>query len=252
MAGHNKWSKVKHRKAVVDKRRSKAWTMCARAIISAARQAGPDPDFNFALRQAVDEARYHNMPGDNIDRAIKKGAGGGEAESFEAVRYEGYGPGGVAVIVDALTNNRTRTAADVRLIFSNHGGKMGTSGCVSHQFDSRGRIWIQAPQSAEEALMEAALSAGALDVVPGGDEPEAGWDVLTAPTELITVRDALAAAGYAAERSELDMIPQTWVSVASQTGRDVLDLVEALEDNDDVKKVYTNAELPDDLLASLA
>src|SRR5262249_41571009 len=160
MAGHNKWSKVKHRKAVVDKRRSKAWTMCSRAIISAARQNGPDPNFNFALRAALDEARYHNVPNDNVERAIKKGVGGGAGDDYEPVRYEGYGPGGVAVIVEAYTNNRARTAGEVRNIFGDYSGKLGTTGCVAHQFEHKGRIEIKAAATDEDRVIEAALNAG--------------------------------------------------------------------------------------------
>src|SRR6185369_9311190 len=131
MAGHNKWSKIKRKKAVTDSRRSKAWTMCLRAVMMAARSGGGDPEFNFALRTAIDEAKYHNVPKDNLERAIKKGAGGGEGENYEQGRYEGYGPGGVALIIDALTNNKTRTAADVRLILSKYGGNLGATGCVA-------------------------------------------------------------------------------------------------------------------------
>ena len=137
MAGHNKWSKIKRKKLVTDGRRSKAWTMCLRAVMMAARSGGPDPDFNFALRTAIDEAKYHNVPKDNLERAIKKGAGGGDGENYEQARYEGHGPGGVAIVVESLTNNRTRTAGDLRLIFSDHNGKLGTTGCVGFMFETK-------------------------------------------------------------------------------------------------------------------
>lgn len=246
MAGHNKWSKIRHRKAVVDKRRGKAWSMCSRAIISAARQGGPDPNFNFLLRAALEEARYHNVPNDNIDRAIKKGLGGGDTENYESVRYEGYGPGGAAVIVDALTNNRTRTAADVRDIFNKNEGKLGVSGCVAHQFEHRGVITIVAPASAEDRVLSAALDAGADDVKPEADEESHHWIVLTAPANYLTVRDALKAQGFELGESHLDMLPLVTAAVSGQAAKDLTDLIDALEDNEDVKKVYTNAELPDE------
>jgi YebC/PmpR family DNA-binding regulatory protein len=243
LAGHNKWSKVKHRKAVVDKRRSKAWTMCSRAIISAARQGGPDPDFNFALRAAIDEARYHNVPNDNIERAIKKGAGGGTADNFEPVRYEGYGPGGVAVIIDALTDNRTRTAGNVRLIFSKFDGKMGTAGSVAHQFEHKGRMVVVGAKGDEDRLMESALAAGADDVrgIEGEEQPT--WEVLTPPTEFLTVRKALTEAKFNLVEAELDMLPTVTARVSGETAELLAEFLEAMEDDEDVKKVYANAEV---------
>lgn len=259
MAGHNKWSKIKHRKAVVDKRRGKAWSMCSRAIISAARQHGPDPAFNFALRQALDDAKYHNVPSDNIERAIKKGAGGGEADNYEPVRYEGYGPGGIAVVVDALTNNRARTAGDLRLILGDHGGKLGTTGCVSHQFEQKGRIALTGAAADEDAILEAALAAGADDVKRGEDLPgtddetpaKASWDVLCDPTKLHTVKQGLNTAKMNVGEAILDMIPTTTVAVAGEQAKDLLELIDALEDNDDVKKVYSNADIPENELAGM-
>lgn len=250
MAGHNKWSKVKHRKAVVDKRRSKAWTMCSRAIISAARQGGPDPNFNFALRAALDEARYHNVPNDNVDRAIKKGVGGGAGDDYEPVRYEGYGPGGVAVIVEAFTNNRARTAGEVRNIFNENGGKLGITGCVAHQFEHKGRITITGAASDEDRLMEAALAAGALDVVSAADESPA-WEVLTAPADFLTVRAALTAGKFTVAEAELDMIPSSTTPVSGEAAKQLLTLVDEMEDNEDVKKVYTNADIPESELAAM-
>jgi YebC/PmpR family DNA-binding regulatory protein len=254
LAGHNKWSKIKHRKAVVDKRRGKAWSMCSRAIISAARQGGPDPNFNFALRAAIDEARYHNVPGDNIERAIKKGAGGGEGDNYEPVRYEGYGPGGVAVIVEAFTDNRARTAGNVRLIFSDHEGKLGTAGSVAHQFDHKGRLRIEAPARDEDRLIEAALEAGAEDVRrldEGEADTAAGFEVLTPPTSFLQVRKALGEAGFTIAEAELDMIPNITVAVAGVQAKALLAFVEAMEDDEDVKKVFTNADLAEADLAML-
>lgn len=240
MAGHNKWSKVKHRKAVVDKRRGKALSMCSRAIISAARQGGPDPAFNFALRAALDDARYYNVPSENIERAIKKGAGAGEGDNYEHVRYEGYGPGGVAVIVEAFTDNRTRTAANVRNLFKDHGGSLGTTGSVAHQFEHKGRIVLKAPASDEDRVLEAALAAGADDVQPG----EAGtgtWEVLTAPAAFLAVRKALSDAKFEFDEAELEMIPTSTIEVSGDAAEALSEMIDGLEDDEDVKKVFSNA-----------
>lgn len=250
MAGHNKWSKVKHRKAVVDKRRSKAWTMCSRAIMSAARQHGPDPNFNFALRQALDDARYHNVPADNVERAIKKGVGGGVGDDYENCRYEGYGPGGVAVIVEAFTNNRARTAGEVRNIFGDYGGKLGITGCVAHQFEHKGRITITGVAPDEDRLMEAALNAGALDVVRTDDETPT-WDVFTPPADFLTIRAALTAAKFTLAEAELEMIPTVTTAISGDPAKELLKLVDEMEDNEDVKKVYTNADIPEAELAAM-
>lgn len=250
MAGHNKWSKIKHRKAVVDKRRAKAWTMCSRAIIVAAKTGGPDPEFNFALRAAIDEARYHNVPADNIDRAIKKGVGGGAGDDYEPVRYEGYGPGGAALVIDAFTNNRARTAGDLRLTLGNHGGKLGTTGCVSHQFEQKGRITVTGASGDEDAIMEAALNAGADDVRKVDDETPT-WDVLCGPTALHTVKQGLVNAKLAVGEAILDMIPSATVAVSGEAAKALLELIDALEDNDDVKKVYSNGDVPDEVLEGL-
>lgn len=242
MAGHNKWSKVKHRKAVVDKRRSKAWTMCARAIISAARQGGPDPAFNFALRAAIDEARYHNVPNDNIDRAIKKGAGGGDSDNFEPVRYEGYGPFGVAVIIDALTDNRARSAGNIRLIFSNHECKLGTTGSVAHQFEQKGRLTVTGAETDEDKIMAAAIDAGADDARYADDQT---WEIFTAPTELAPVRAALQKAGLSIGESGFEMLPLVTAPVSTAQAEAVQEFIDALEDDEDVKKVFSNAAWPD-------
>jgi YebC/PmpR family DNA-binding regulatory protein len=267
LAGHNKWSKVKHRKAVVDKRRSKAWSMCSRAIISAARQGGPDPNFNFLLRAAIEEARYHNVPNENIDRAIKRGAGATAGDNYEHVRYEGYGPGGVAVVADALTDNRTRTAANVRNIFSDHGGKLGTTGSVAHLFEARGRIEIIGSPTIEEPLLEAALNAGADDCVRGEDDERGRptWAVLCSPTEYAQVREAMRSfvesfIAVHAERSRggkddapqvitgesgIELFPVMTVGVSRDAARTLMELLDALEDDEDVRKVWSNAEMPD-------
>ncbi len=247
MAGHNKWSKVKHRKAVVDKRRSKVWSKVSRAIIVAARHAGPDPNFNLTLRYAIDEARYANMPRDVIDRAIQKGAGGGDTSNYENVRYEGYAPGGVAVIIDALTDNRTRTATDVRNAFSDHSGNLGTTGCVGYLFQPRGRILIDPKGVKEDRLLDAAIEAGALDTLaPTSGDAEEPWVVLTDVPGFHSVKDALEKAGFIIQEAELAMIPDQPVTVAGETAAKVAALVEQLEDLDDIQKVHTNADIADE------
>ncbi len=251
MAGHNKWSKIKRKKLVTDGRRSKAWTMCLRAVMMTSRSGGPDPEFNFALRTALDEAKYHNVPRDNIERAIKKGAGGGEGENYEPFRYEGYGPGGVALVIDALTNNRARTAADLRLILSDYSGNMGAMGCVSFIFETKGRIVVDAPASAEEKLFEAAVGAGAEDVQFDGEDDEPTFTVLAPVAAFIAVRLAIERAGLKITEARIEQIPTTLTTVSAEVARQTIELVDALEDNDDVQKVYMNAEIPDDVLAAM-
>lgn len=252
MAGHNRWSKVKHRKAVVDKRKGKALTMCSRAIMVAARHGGPDPEFNNALRQALDDARYHNVPKENIDRAIKKGISAGEGDDYESVRYEGYGPAGVAVVVDALTNNRTRTAADLRLIFGKFGGNLGTTGCVSFMFQTLGRIVVAGTRADEERLFEAAAGAGAEDLTFDDDGESPSFVVLAPVASYLGVRSAIEATGLTIREAGIEHVPTTLTRVdAAPAAKDVLDLIDALEDNDDVKKVYSTADIADDVLASM-
>jgi YebC/PmpR family DNA-binding regulatory protein len=253
VAGHSKWKNIKHRKAAVDKKRGRAWTKCAKAIIVAAKNGGPDPDSNLTLRYAIDEARYANMPRDTIERAIKKGAGSSEGDNYEPIRYEGYGPGGVAVIVDALTDNRTRTIGEVRLAFTDHSGNVGNSGCVAYLFDSRGQITISARGLSEVAVMEAALEAGALDVENPDDPTEDGatFTILTEPAAFQQVKEYVERKGFKIEEAQLAMIPQSRVEVRGEAAKQNADLVEALEELDDVQKVYANFDIPDDELARL-
>lgn len=243
MAGHNKWSKIRHRKAVVDKRRSKVWSKVSRAIIVAARHNGPDPNFNLSLRYAIDEARYANMPKDVIDRAIKKGAVGDDQDNFESTRYEGFAPGGVAIIVDALTDNRTRTVNDVRDAFAKNDGNLGASGCVAYMFKHLGVIAAEPGDHDEMAMMELAIAAGASDASPPspGDDP-ALWTLTTDPTQFEAVRQSLEKAGLKIADAQLSMIPDDTVRVTGDTARQVADLIEALEDLDDVQRVWSNAE----------
>lgn len=249
MAKHNKWSKIKHRKAVVDKRRGKVWTKIAKALMVAAKHGGPDPDSNLSLRYAIDEARYANMPRDTVERAIQKGAGGASTENYETIRYEGYAPGGVAVIVDALTDNRTRTITDVRNAFHDAGGNVGSSGCVAYMFQPRGEILLDAGSLSEDRVIELAIEAGALDAQPPDDPEHPVWTVLTAAPDFASVKDALERAALKVAEANLTMIPDTTVTVRGEHAKSVIELVEQLEDLDDVQKVYTNADIPDDELA---
>lgn len=245
MAGHNKWSKIKHRKAVVDKRRGKVWTKVAKAIMVSARHGGGDPNFNLSLRYAIDEARYANMPRDVIDRAIKKGAGGEDTSQYETVRYEGYAPGGIAVIVDALTDNRTRTAADVRGAFADAGGNLGTQGCVGYLFAQKGQIVVAAEGVDGEKLFALAVEAGADDVrEPAAGEDHEGdpWVVLTDVPSFQRVKEAIEAAKYKIEEAALEMIPADRTPVSGEQADVVGAMIEALEELDDVQKVYSNAE----------
>lgn len=243
VAGHNKWSKIKHRKAVVDKRRGKVWTKVAKAIIVAAKNGGPDPASNLTLRYAIDEARYANMPRDTIERAIQKGAGGGDTSTYETVRYEGYGPGGVAILVDALTDNRTRTITDVRLAFTKAGGNVGATGCVGYMFQSKGRIEVAASGVSEEKLMEVAIEAGADDVRPPSDpkDEEDVWTILTSVAGFLTVKDAIEKGGFKVSSAELAMIPDSTTAVSGEHGEALGELIDGLEELDDVQKVWTNA-----------
>lgn len=254
MAGHNKWSKIKHRKAVVDKRRGKVWTKVAKAIIVAAKNGGPDPASNLSLRYAIDEARYANMPRDTIERAIKKGTGAGAGENYEPTRYEGYGPGGAAIIVDALTDNRTRTVGDVRLAFSNHEGNLGNSGCVAYMFDPRGQIVIRAAGLAEDRVFNVAIDAGASDIESPDDpsDDDAVFVVLTPVDGFQRVKEAIEHAGMTITEARISLVPQNRVEVRGESARALLDLIDALEDLDDVQHVYSNFTIPDDEAESLS
>lgn len=243
MAGHNKWSKIKHRKAVVDKRRSKVWSKVSRAIIVAARHGGPDPDSNLSLRYAIDEARYANMPRDTIERAIQKGAGGGDQDNYESVRYECYGPGGVAIIIDALTNNRTRTITDLRTAFSDYGGNVGSTGCVAYMFQHKGQILLQGKGVSEDRVMEAAIEAGAIDVQSPDDPDEPIWIVLSEPSDFMRIRNVLEKSGFIIEEAGFVMIPDNYSDIAGQNAADFLALVDTLEDLEDVQKVWSNAKI---------
>jgi YebC/PmpR family DNA-binding regulatory protein len=250
VAGHSKWHNIKHRKAAVDKKRGKMWSKCSRAIMAAARTGGPDPESNLTLRYAIDEARYANMPRDTIERLIKKAAGAQDADTFEHIRYEGYGPGGAAFLIEALTDNRTRTAGDIRLAFSKYGGNLGATGCVAYLFEQRGVILIPARAADPDRLMEAAVAAGAQDVEEPSDRDSA-WAVTTAPADFQSVKEKLEHAGLTVEEARLEMLPQTRVTASGDAAGDLLALVEALEDLDDVQKVYTNFDIDERTLAAM-
>lgn len=246
MAGHSKWANIKHRKARQDAVRGKAWSKCSRAIIVAAKAGGGDPEMNLTLRYAIDEARAANMPKDTIEKAIKKGSGTtGEGANYEPIRYEGYGPGGVAIIVDCLTDNLNRIAAEMRQIFEKSGGNLGKPGAVAFGFASKGLILIEASKASEDQLMEIALEAGAEDVAESGG----AWEVTCEPADFITVKEAIVAAGIEPDSAQLTMIPANTVACDAKVGRKVLRLIDAIEEHDDVQKVYSNADIPDEVMA---
>jgi YebC/PmpR family DNA-binding regulatory protein len=241
MAGHSKWANIQHRKGRQDARRGKIFTRLIKEISVAAKMGGGDPNFNPRLRLAIDKAKEENMPSDNIDRAIKRGTGELDGASYEEIRYEGYGAGGAAMIVDCLTDNRTRTVADVRHAFSKHGGNMGTDGSVAFQFKHCGQF-IFAPGTDEERLMEAALDAGAEDVVANDD---GSFEVISAPTDFAAVRQALEKVGLKPELAEITMKPDNETELAGDDAARMQKLLDALESLDDVQNVYTNAVLPE-------
>lgn len=248
MSGHSKWATTKHRKAAVDKARAKIFAKLIRQLEVAAREGGGDLSANATLRTMFDKARAASVPMDTIERAIKRGSGDLEGVRYEAVTYEGYAPGGVAVIVETLTDNRNRTGAEVRNLFSRGGGSIAEPGAVSWQFARKGQIEL--PRVLEEdRIMEVALEAGAEDLADEGER----WILTTAATDLAAVRDALGAAGMAAESAELAMVPSTTVPVATEgEARKVLRLLESLDDLDDVQNVWSNFDIPDEVLAAAA
>ena len=245
MAGHSKWANIKHRKGAQDAKRGKVFTKLIREITVAAK-GGPDLDSNPRLRTAVDKAKSENMPKDTIERAIKKGSGGLDGVNYEEGSFEGYGPGGAAVIVEFMTDNRTRTVADVRYIFSKHNGSLGVSGSVAFLFDRKGLISFNKEQDFD-TIFEAALEAGAEDVKDEGDVIE----VITDPNDFIEVREAIAAQDLTWETAEVTMIPQNTVKLEGKQAEQMLKLMEKLEDNDDVQNVYANFDISEEELQNL-
>jgi YebC/PmpR family DNA-binding regulatory protein len=247
MAGHSKWANIQHRKGAQDKKRGKLFTKLIREITVAAKMGGGDIDSNPRLRLAVDKAKAQSMPKDNIDRAIKRGAGEMDSDDFMEIRYEGYGPGGTAVMVDCLTDNRNRTVADVRHAFSKFGGNLGADGSVNYLFNEVGQLLFP-PGTNEHAVMDAAIHAGAEDVITDTD---GSIEVLTDPGDFEAVRDAMVAAGLEAESAEITMRASTNSELGVQEAASMIKMLEMLEDLDDVQDVYSNADISEDILAQL-
>ncbi|MHB8791451.1 MAG: YebC/PmpR family DNA-binding transcriptional regulator [Desulfobulbaceae bacterium] len=249
MSGHSKWSTIKRKKGAIDAKRGKIFTKLIKEITVAARMGGGDIDANPRLRTAVLAAKTENMPKDNIERAIKKGTGGLEGVSYEEILYEGYGPGGVAVLVETMTDNKNRTVADVRHFFAKSGGNLGESGCVGWMFDKKGVINVDKGTVAEELLLELALDAGAQDVV----EEDSAFQVITAPEDLNGVAEALSKANVAYQEAAISMVPKNTVPVTEEkTARSLLKLLENLEDHDDVQNVHANFDIDDELMETIS
>ncbi len=247
MAGHSKWANIKHRKAAQDAKRGKVFTKIIRELVVAAKEGGGHIEDNPRLRAVVDKALGANMKRDTIDKAIQRGAGGGEGDNYDELTYEGYGPGGVAILIESMTDNRNRTVAEVRHAFNKAGGNLGTDGSVAYLFSKQGSISF-APGSDEDQIMEVALEAGADDVVT---DNRGSVDVITSPEAYLKVKDALVAAGLQAENSEIAMVPSTAVELDVDGAEKVLRLVDALEDLDDVQNVYSNAEISAEVMEQL-
>ncbi len=248
MSGHSKWHSIKHRKGAVDARRGKVFTKLIKEITVATRLSGKDPDSNPRLRTAIAAARAENMPKENIDRAVKKGTGELEGTYYEEVTYEGYGPGGVAVLVEVLTDNRNRAVADVRHIFERHGGGLGAAGCVSWMFAQKGLIVFRKDQVDEERLFEVALDAGAEDIKEGENE----FEVITEPSAFEQVKTGVDTAGLSYTLAEITMVPKTTVNLDGKNAQQMLTLMELLEDTEDVNHVYANFDIPDEVMEAIS
>ncbi len=248
MSGHSKWSTIKHKKGAADARRGKIFTKLIKEITVAARMGGADPNGNPRLRQAIAAAKAENMPKDNIERAIKKGTGELPGVAYEEATFEGYGPGGVAVLVDVLSDNRKRTVADIRHIFSKNGGNLGEAGCVSWMFEKRGLIVFDKKITDEEKLMNGALDAGAQDVRETGKE----FEVVTDPGDFEDVKRKLEDAGLKAMYAQIDMVPQTTVRLTGKEAQQMIRLMESLEDSDDTQHVYANFDIADEEMERLS
>jgi YebC/PmpR family DNA-binding regulatory protein len=248
MSGHSKWSTIKRKKGAADAKRGKIFTKLIREIATAARVGGGDPNANPRLRLAVDKARMANMPKDNIERAIKKGSGASDGESYEEVVYEGYGPGGIAVLIETLTDNRNRTAGDVRHVLSKFGGNLGSTGCVNYLFEKRGVLRFERGALDGDALLEVALEAGADDVV----ESDEGIEVVTTPAGFEAVKQALRGAGYEPVEAAIQLTPSTTVRLAGDEAESMLRLADALEDLDDVQSVNANFDISEEEMARFA
>jgi YebC/PmpR family DNA-binding regulatory protein len=248
MAGHSKWANIKHKKAANDKKRGKIWSKLIREVTVAAREGGGDATANPRLRLAMDKAFAANMPKDTVDRAVQRGAGGAEGENYDEIRYEGYGPGGTAVMVDCMTDNRNRTASEVRHAFSKHGGNLGTDGSVAYMFSKQGIISF-APGVDEESVMEAALEAGAEDVVVNDD---GSVDVMTTPEEFSAVKQAMQLDGLKPDNAEVTFSASGSAELDQETAEKLLRMIDTLEDLDDVQDVYTNADISDEIMDAIS
>jgi len=247
MSGHSKWHSIRHKKGVVDAKRGRIFTKIIREITVAARQGGGDPEVNSRLRTIIAKAKESNMPKDNIEKAIKKGTGEIEGFNLEEVIYEGYGPNGVAIMIDTMTDNRNRTTAEIRNILTKSGGNLGENGCVAWIFEKKGIITISAEKYEENTVMEIALEAGALDIKNENDT----WEIITEPEEFVDVRTAFSGKGIEIVMSEVMRIPTTTVKLDEKNAGKVLGLMDKLDDNDDVQSVAANFDIPDEILQSL-
>jgi len=249
MSGHSHWAGIRFKKAMVDAKRGKVWSKVARMIIVAAKSGGGDPAANLSLRYAIDKAKAANMPKDTIEKAIKKGTGEVEGVSFEEVLYEGYGPSGVAIMVEALTDNRNRTTPEIKRIFEKHGGSLGTGGCVNWMFSQKGLITVNTANAAEEQLLEIALTAGADDMQTVGDT----FEITCEPSAYEELKKSLQEKEIPTEVAEISMVPQSTVPVSEEgTARKIISLMEAFEDHDDVQNTYANFDIPDEIMAHIS
>jgi YebC/PmpR family DNA-binding regulatory protein len=248
VSGHSKWATIKRKKGAADAKRGQLFSKLSRAIIVAAKEGGGDPESNAALAGAIQKARDNSMPKDNIERAIQRGAGGAEGDAYESMIYEGYAAGGVAVICTILTDNRNRTASDLRFIFTKNGGSLGTPGSVAWQFDRKGVVLVDREGVDEDELMEVALAGGAEDVAEDGTQ----WQITTEPADFMALRTALEEVGIGYVSSELTMVPKTTVQPSEKEARQILRMIDQLEDNDDVQDVYANFDISEEVLEAVA
>jgi YebC/PmpR family DNA-binding regulatory protein len=248
LSGHSKWANIKHRKAAQDAKKGNLFQKLVRAIIVAAKEGGGDPESNFKLKTAIDKAKASSVPQDNITRAIKRGTGEIEGASYEEIQYEGYGNGGVAIMMEALTDNRNRTASELRSLLGKNGGSLGESGCVAWMFERKGVVQVKGRDLDEDELMLVAIDAGAEEL----EKEQDGFSVYCDPSQLTTLKDALESEGYDIEKAELDMIPQSTIQIDSKDKAEkILKLMEQLEDHDDIQNVYSNFDIPDEIMNEL-
>jgi YebC/PmpR family DNA-binding regulatory protein len=249
VSGHSKWAQIKHKKAHVDAKRGKIFSKIVKEISVAARLGGGDIAGNPRLRNAIEKAKEVNMPQDNIKRAIMKGTGELPGVSYEETLYEGYGPGGVAILVEALTDNKNRTTPEIRHAMSKHGGNMGDAGCVSWMFTKKGYILVEKSSIDEDSLMAAALEAGAEDMK--NDPKEDSYEIISFPEEMVKIKEALESSGIPVSLAEVTMLPTTYITLDEKSAEQMLKLVEALEDNDDTQNVYTNSDIPEEVMTKV-